>query len=151
MYASKVDHQTHLVNDEIEITCCNSLPIQQTALLTPWNPTYTSTDLLHHHHLLHHLFLVGIKEVRQFLRPQAGVQLQKATKCGYGCLCRCVSEEQVEVSMYRVSYCGNRLTGMISRRGGRDEKSKRGRVIVRWRVGVDEFRARVNKQFLECC
>lgn len=66
---------THIVDDEIKITCRNHLPRQQPFIVL--NSANTPTSLLHNHHLLDHFLLISIQEIRKFPCIQRGIQFQE--------------------------------------------------------------------------
>ena len=120
---------TYLVNDEVQITCRHDLSIQQVPLAL--HPTHTPTRLLHDHQLLHHLLLVGVEEVGELRRVERGIQLQEAAQGGNGRLGTDVGEEEGKVALSGFDWWVL------------DVALEELRVLVRWRVGGDEFRASV--------
>ena len=75
---------TYAIDDKVQITRRDSLTIQKT--VTVLDSADTPAGLLHDHHLLDHLFLVGVQEVGELLGIERGVELQETAKGGDGSL-----------------------------------------------------------------
>lgn len=75
---------THAIDDEVQIPRRDGLPVQQTISIL--DSANTPARLLHNHHLLDHLFLISIQEVRKFLSVKGSVQFQETAKSGSAAL-----------------------------------------------------------------
>ena len=125
----------YLVDDKVHVARRDHLSVEQVPFVA--DATDGPAGGLDGHHLLDHLLFVGVEEASELGGVERGVQLEEAAQRRHRRLRADVRQEKREVALRGL---GLRIFGVCRQLL---------LVIVRRRVGGDEFWARVEEELLE--
>ena len=127
---------SYLMDDKVHIARRDHLSVEQVPLSA--DAADRPARGLDGHHLLYHLLFVRVEEACELGGVERRIQLEEAAERRDGRLRAHVRHEQREVALCRLWRRIFRVRRELLR------------VLVRRRVGGDEFGARIEEEFFEC-